>query len=153
MTADIQRYYDTVNVFKCAQWLIDQGFSSHRAACVLRLQMLPKVNLQIGTQNRPISNRTLGSLTGSRSAGACGRIPWVDVLERHALTHNRIAWQEHKTPVPLMTWIDNAFLAARSPELGIEYLDAIDDDLKRTWQLCFKPSSRQILLPKGAAPF
>ena len=153
VTVDIQRYYDNVNITKCYAWLIRHGACPARAACMLRIQMLPKVFLHVTTQAKPIENRTLGSLTGSRTAGACGRIPWADATNTINNHFPTAVWKLHGHHIPLMTWIDNAFLAANTPQQGIYFFDHVEEYLQNVWDLTFKPSSKQILLPKGCEPY
>ena len=73
---DIATYYDSLDALKIAHWLVSRGLHVFWASCFLRLQMLPNVHLSAGGSCVfPIKSRTSGSLTGSRSAVAAGRIP------------------------------------------------------------------------------
>ena len=45
------------------------------AAAAARHQLLPKVSLRVGDIDADLGKRSRGSLTGSRVAGALGRIP------------------------------------------------------------------------------
>ena len=72
---DIEKYYDSLRLLRVARWLQRNGATSATCAAMLRHQMLPQVTLAIGGIEVSFSNRSVGSLTGSRVAGALGRVP------------------------------------------------------------------------------
>jgi hypothetical protein len=81
---DIEKYYDSLPTLLIMQWLVDKGAEPAHAACLVRHQMCPKVVLCTGCIQVPIGNRTVGGLTGSRTAGMLGRIPVESIVcDRH----------------------------------------------------------------------
>ena len=78
---DIAAYYDSLDALRIARWIEthssnDGNAGKSWAAAFLRLQLLPKVSLSAGgSRTLVLDCRTLGTLTGSRSAVAAGRIP------------------------------------------------------------------------------
>jgi hypothetical protein len=51
--------------------------------------------------------------------------------------------------VAVLVWADNAFTFATSPDGAGRRMAFIADFLEETWGLCLKPSSLEVLLPKG----
>ena len=73
--ADIQAFYDSMRMLKIGLWLCIRGVPPEAVACMLRHQMLPEVTLHMGAASAAIRGRSVGGLTGSRLAGAFGRVP------------------------------------------------------------------------------
>ena len=75
---DISAYFDSLDALKIARWMerhcsCDGIFWS---SAFLRLQLLPKIRLTAGDScTFLLDTRTIGALTGSRSAVAAGRVP------------------------------------------------------------------------------
>jgi hypothetical protein len=75
---DISSYYDSLDALRIARWIESNSHSDgfFWASAFLRLQLLPKLRLTAGGScSFMIECRTLGTLTGSRSAVAAGRVP------------------------------------------------------------------------------
>ena len=70
--ADIEKYYDSLPVLRIARWLVDHGVSAHHVACLVRHQMCPGIVLKSGSIEFELADRTVGGLTGSRTAGCLG---------------------------------------------------------------------------------
>eukprot|EP00969_Alexandrium_andersonii_P340031 15031031-Alexandrium_andersonii.AAC.1 len=88
--ADIHIFHNTVDVLKCARWLQQRGLPRELCAALVRLHTVPRVQVTAGSMVVQIGHRGRGCLTGTRSAGALGRIPPLDVISRE---HRK--WQEH----------------------------------------------------------
>ena len=82
--ADIRQYYDSLDVPALAWWLHLEGLNIAWTSAIVRLQMVLAINLRRGEETACVTDRTSGSLTGSRVAGALGRIPVMQVLEQRA---------------------------------------------------------------------
>jgi hypothetical protein len=80
--ADIETFYDSLNMILVALWLQDHGLAKADCARVVRLQLLPRLVLHIGGAKAIFKCRACGSLTGSRVAGALGRVPVEDTMSR-----------------------------------------------------------------------
>ena len=65
---------------RIARWLENEGMDSTVAAAVLKHQMLLSLDLHIGSVAVRIRVRSVGGLTGSRVAGAMGRVLVEEVM-------------------------------------------------------------------------
>ncbi|CAK0807955.1 unnamed protein product, partial [Prorocentrum cordatum] len=79
---DVRKYYDALRAIRVARWLRDETGSSDEAAALVKLQGCPLVVLKVWFAFAALSARTVGMHTGSRSAGARGRIPLLDVASQ-----------------------------------------------------------------------
>ena len=82
---DVEKYYDSLDGLLICRWLEGHGVPRSICACALRHQILPQVRLCAGSACVPIPYRTIGTLTGSRVAGALGRIPVEATISDRAL--------------------------------------------------------------------
>jgi hypothetical protein len=148
---DIEKYYDSIHLLLVSRWLLRTGAPRTIVACALRQQMMPQVVLKIGEVKVKMPNRASGSLTGSRVAGALGRVPVESIIQdRHA------EWQRHgynasTCTLTVCTDVDNIYSASRSLEGALTILEDFADQLRIHWRLNIKASSRQCMVPRGSA--
>ena len=147
--ADIEKYYDSLPVLRIARWLVSNGTPACHAACLVRHQMCPRIVLRSGTIEFELGNRTVGALTGSRTAGLLGRIPVEAILvDRHA------QWEAHgfhksQGSLTMCTWVDNLFSASDSLEGAISILEDFEYQLEVHWKMKIKPTSRSCMVAAG----
>ncbi len=55
--------------------------------------------------------------------------------------------------VPVMCWIDNVYVVAKSGSEAMTTIDLIGEQLSARWNLEWKPGSKQYMLPKGSPEF
>ena len=105
--------------------------------------------MSIGTFE--VGLRTGGSITGSRVAGACGRIPVEESLRHEAPTLIQHGWRFGYHIFAAAAFVDNLFFA--SPSLGGSLLmaDAVERRLRTRWRLRIKPTSR-VAMPVAGSP-
>ena len=92
----------------------------------------------------------MGSLTGSRVAGALARCIILDMCQncqRGWLDHSLL--RDACAPV-VLSWIDNLYVVAKSVSSVVHILEGIEDFLSQKWSLVFKPSSRALITPAGS---
>ena len=77
--ADIKKYYDHLRPLLLYAWMMRQGYTKELASTFVRFHLCPKISLRVGGQEAFFDIRCSGTLTGSRSAGAAGRLPLIDV--------------------------------------------------------------------------
>ena len=86
--ADVKQFYDSLILLRIFRFLVARGLDPALAAACLRHQLFPRVDLKLGLCSSLILERSRGSLTGSRLAGLCARVPiehmcyWVLLLRR-----------------------------------------------------------------------
>ena len=105
--------------------------------------MLPVIVLTAGGScSFEVDNRTMGTLTGSRTAVAAGRIPVESVACQKARE-----WQPHAVStgdshVIFGAWIDNYYTFGNSFHSCIAIAESFEQALGEQWGLTIKPSSR-----------
>ena len=98
--------------------------------CFLRLQMLPKVRLSAGgTCTVLLECRTTGTLTGSRSAVAAGRIPVETVACDLAEEWTTFGVQTDTATVMFASWVDNYFAFVSSLSNAIAIAESFEEEL------------------------
>ena len=144
---DVQTFYDTLRMLRIAKWLQNRGLNPGLTACLLRHQLLTQVVLRSGALAIPITNRSVGGLTGSRLAGALGRVPIEDVIE---LRHDH--WKkwgfkiDDNVSLTLSNYVDNMFSCSSSAENAVRILDDAAALLQPRWGLNIKPCSRKVMV-------
>lgn len=145
---DIKAYYDSVSALRCAQWLGDRGAEPALCAAVLRHQLLPRIKDEVGGGEACLPRRGSGTLTGSRTAGALGRIPVLDVfVARHA------HWQQYGfrladgrgRPSAILcdaAYVDNMYVVGPTPGCAIAILEDFARVAREPWGLRIKDGSR-----------
>ena len=98
------------------------------------------------THSRSNSN----SLTGSRVAGALGRIPVEATISDRALHWRQHGFQAETTVLTVCAYIDNVFSVGRTLHGAISILEDFEFQLQQNWHLRIKPSSRACLVPRGS---
>ena len=114
------------------------------AVAIVRHQTMPQVELQgTGAARMQLKARSSGTLTGSRLAGALGRLIVADVLgemERLGrLPCWNVGWE-----VGFAAWVDNLYTPAMSAANAMAKIDEFEELLQRRWRLSFKPSSKLV---------
>ena len=116
---DISKYYDCLSALRVARWLRSQTGNWDIAATLLRLHTCPLIMLQVASACACMRLRTIGMHTGSRSAGASGRIPLLDVADQR-MQH----WQSlgfHGTGISV--FVDNLLAASDNAASAIRIQD------------------------------
>ena len=147
--SDIEKYYDSLPTLRIMRWLTARGVPAPLAACALRHQMCPTIVLKVGSSEVKIGGRTVGGMTGSRTAGYLGRIP-VEAIIADRLPHwRRHGFQTDSSPLCLCTWVDNLFSASDSLSSAIYILEDFESQLQQHWHMNIKASSRCCMVSDG----
>ena len=107
---DISTYYDSIDGLKIANWLVASGSCDALfwASAFLRLQLLPKVRLSAGGSCTLFFDcRTIGTLTGSRSAVAAGRVPVESVTCQLAESWKPFGVDANSAIIRFASWVHN----------------------------------------------
>jgi len=147
--SDIEKFYDSLPILRIMRWLTSRGVPANAAACAVRHQMCPTVVLKVGSSEVKIGGRTVGGMTGSRTAGFLGRIP-VEAI----IADRRSHWRPHgfrtdSSPLCLCTWVDNLFSASDSLAGALYILDDFESQLQQHWHMNIKRSSRCCMVSDG----
>ena len=146
---DIEKYYDSLPVMRIAQWFADTGVSWKYVASILRHQMCPIVVLEAAGFQIKISGRSVGGLTGSRTAGMLGRIPVESVMSERCSYWRRWGFKADHAVLCAASYVDNLFSASQSVQGAISILEDFELQLESKWDLKIKPSSRSCMAAAG----
>ena len=129
--------------------VLQKGLHYFWVSAFLRVQLLPAVQLTAGESCTVlILARSLGTLTGSRTAVAAGRIPVESTACKLAST-----WEPHAVTTDMGhvicgTWVDNYYAFGRCLHSAVYIAESFEAALLRDWGLCIKASSRSVLSPE-----
>ena len=70
-----------MRALRIARWLLAETGYLNVASILLKLHPCPFIVLKVGSAHASLGSRTVGMHTGSRSVGAAGRIPLLDIAE------------------------------------------------------------------------
>ena len=146
--ADIRQYYDSLNVPSLAWWLHQEGLGIGWASAIARLQLVPKINLRAGEESACIEGRTSGSLTGSRVAGALGRIPVMHVLDQRAPLWEAAGYKTD-TVLTVATFVNNLYAISSNIFNAVDIMEDLERHLASNWGLQIKATSRSVLVAAG----
>ena len=147
---DIKAYYDSLDTLLLCRWLEEHGVPKRICATTLRLQLLPQVFLNSGAVRVLIALRTMGTLTGSRVAGALGRIPVESTICQRVAHWRSLGFQAGDHILTICAYVDNIFSAGRNLGSAISILEDFELQLLQNWGLTIKPSSRACMVPRGS---
>jgi hypothetical protein len=146
---DISSYYDSINCLSIARWIAEHGSpdSIFWASAFLRLQLLPSIHLTAGNACTFVVNeRARGTLTGSRSAVAAGRIPVETVAcDLSPNWHLSGVRTSEDCSITFASWVDNYYAFGSDVSAAIRIAENFEDELQRRWGLSIKPSSRSVM--------
>ena len=145
---DIATYYDRLSCLKIARWYVRNGGGFFWASAFLRVQSLPTVVLSSGgTSSLALRHRGIGTLTGSRSAVAAGRIPVESVACSIAADLLPYGVKTDTCTIVFCSWVDNYYVFGSSVPNAIQIAERFEEALKLSWNLDIKPTSRSLLSP------
>ena len=147
--ADIKQYYDHLDALKIASWVGDNLSDAGLATAILRLHLLPTTVVSVGSSTCSIKNRTSGMLTGSRSAGAAGRIPLMDAAFSLSSTWPGRAMSYGSICCGLGTFVDNLVTLSINSRSGMALLDDLETFIHGKWGLTFGLDSRMYIVAAG----
>eukprot|EP00928_Gymnodinium_smaydae_P021212 TRINITY_DN18258_c1_g1_i1.p1 TRINITY_DN18258_c1_g1~~TRINITY_DN18258_c1_g1_i1.p1 ORF type:complete len:557 (+),score=32.02 TRINITY_DN18258_c1_g1_i1:406-2076(+) len=139
--ADIKRFYDSIDVLRVGSCLLQNGVHPFIVFIIVAFQVCPAIQIRRGSRVATIGVRLLGALTGSRTAGICGRIVVADAIRSSYDVWKHVAFNFAGNTIALMTWIDNLYAFGKDAQAARFILESIAVELQRKWQLTFKAGS------------
>ena len=130
-------------------WLTAQGVPAAIAACAVRHQLCPTVVLKVGSAEVNVGGRTIGGMTGSRTAGFLGRIPVEAIIADRRSLWRPYGFKTDGCPLCLCTWVDNLFSASASLDGAIYILEDFETQLEQRWHMSIKAASRCCMVAQG----
>ena len=147
--ADVKQYYDHLRPLQILRWMLQRNMPRELAFSLFRFQLCPEVHLRVGSETTHLRNRCIGSLTGSRSASAAGRIPLLDAAESRLEEWKKHCFRVDNHCLALATFVDNLLTTGSSPEAATYILDDCENCLERVWFLKFGEDSREFMVCRG----
>ena len=152
---DIEAYYDNVDLLLVAAWLRRARVAACDAAVIaaaLRWQLLPCVEVDATICTLVVRDRIKGGLTGSRTAGALGRIPVEATMNKISCWVRRWAFDVGtRYGLSGASFVDNLFCFSHSAGGALQAAQLFERVLNQDWRLRIKDGSRELLLVAGAA--
>jgi len=147
--ADIRKYYDHLRPLLLFIWMVRRGYTKELASTFLRLHLCPVVSIKVGDHHALFPTRCSGTLTGSRSAGAAGRIPLLDVSQLRLEAWAQMSFKVDGCSFSLASFVDNLVSTGNSPSLATKILDNCEEHLRARWGLSYGDDSREYVTCKG----
>ena len=150
---DIASYYDNIDVVLICRWLAARHAVECDAAvigAILRWQLLPTISVDAGVCEFVVQGRTRGGITGSRLAGALGRIPVESTMQQCSTSVAR--WSYHlgaRRGLSGASFVDNLFFFSHSLGGALNSAKCFEECLANDWHLRIKEGSREALLVAG----
>ena len=147
---DIKRFYDSILMLRIHRYLLHRGCDFRLAACLLRLHMCPAVLITFANCEVGIGSRTVGVLTGTRTAGLLGRIPVEDVIQKRHHIWEQYCFKTDHDALALATYVDNLFSTGRSVGEAVAILQDCELHLQSAWGLSIGGDSKSFMAARGA---
>ena len=165
---DIAAYYDSIDIKICADRLVNKHGTQNCAAvakALLAMHSMTMVEIQVseGTHAK-LPRRTSGVLTGTRTAGRLGRLPWLEVCrDRYHVWKEwslDIAYQPTNQEIlqgvqkreakhlGICTWIDNFFCLSETEGGAIAIAEDTENYLREKWGLNMGADSKKYMRAK-----
>ena len=111
--------------------------------------MLPQFAIDLTVAEIAVMHRTGGSITGSRVAGAFGRIPVEESMRWCSADLLRYGWKIGGRTWAAGAFVDNLFCASSSLGGAIMMQRSLEHRLRQRWRLSIKPESRVAMAVEG----
>ena len=146
---DVKQYYDYLQPLKIADWIHSVMHDVELAATLLRIHVCPLIILQVASFEAVFKHRTVGMCTGSRSAGAAGRLPLLEAADSRMPVWETKCFHQCGRPFALATFVDNLIVPALTPQDAIYVQNDIAAHLLSRWGLLIGRDSKELLVCKG----
>ena len=148
---DIAQFYDNMDVLRSCEWLLDKGLPGPVCAALLRVQWLPSLAIRAGAACIKVPRRAFGAITGSRVAGALGRVPVEAAMCKTVPEYSRLGFPTNENGRRFLyaSFVDNIFVFGASLGGAVSAADALAHELKSSWSLDVKANSRLVMSALG----
>ena len=90
----------------------DHNHVANHVAGLIRHQMCPRVVLNVGAIEIAIDGRSIGGLTGSRTAGTLGRVPVESTMVERCTFWKQWGYRAGEIVLSVCSYVDNLFSAS-----------------------------------------
>lgn len=111
---------------------------------------MPRVDVAIASARAEVGGRVRGALTGSRVAGALGRVAVRDVMLWVYGTSSHRAFGPPEASVLMCAYVDNILVVGHDTSSARAVLSRVEERLRTRWALSLPESSVDVLAPRGA---
>jgi len=149
---DIRRFYDSLPVLLIYKHLLELCGELALAISLLRLHVCPVVSLGFGEARVSFATRTVGGLTGTRTAGLLGRVPVEDVVQCRHQVWEKSCFKTDEDFLALAVYIDNIFSTGCDADAAVSILVDCETHLQQRWGLSISKDSKSFLCARGCPP-
>ena len=149
---DIRRFYDSLPLLRICRSLLSECTEQVLAISLLRLHICPLVHLSFGEASVTFPVRCVGALTGTRTAGILGRVPFEDVVRARHEVWERFCFKSDESLFALAVYIDNIFSTGRDADGAMSILQDFEEHLKQRWNQTIGEDSKSFLCARGCTP-
>lgn len=129
-----------------SNFLILMGVPCPVACGAMSFQMLPKIRFTTLGHLIIITDRTRGSLPGTRTAVRLSQIPVKDALFFDRQKFADLAFEIDRSNFSAMTFVDNIYMPANDDgRTGVSAMRHVESDLQRRWHLNFGKDTKSVL--------
>ena len=146
---DIRRYYDSIPILRIYRYLVGKECNRAQAACMLRLHCSIPIELTFDAGSITVPSRTVGALTGTRTAGLLGRIPVEDVIKHRHHVWEPLSFKTDCCALSVATYIDNLFSTGTCAEDAVAILEDFEFHLLHSWSLSIGSDSKSFMCARG----
>ena len=143
--AGIHKYFDCVQPALVSEWIHTVLGEPRLAHSFLLLHGLPAVRLATGLSHALLEHRTVGLLTGSRSASAGCRIPLLDIVRFNPPPGMKRGLTISGLTTSFASYVDNLLAMGKTIGDVVEVLDSVENARKERWDLSIGADSRELL--------
>ena len=147
---DIRRFYDSIPCLRAIRDMVSHGCHAGTAVATLRHQLMMCVWLTHDTSKIALPTRTVGALTGSRSAGAIGRYIVQSTCAGMIGLIAQLRFRGPERCIGILTWVDNLYFLGKSGQAAIDLMLRFDECLSSAWGLQLKNGSQLLMQPRGS---
>lgn len=148
---DIKQYFDHIDPMLCGDWLLSRGCRPSLVGAAVRHQLMPQVDVLIAAARAEVGDKSRVSVTGSRVAGALGRVAIRDVMMHVHATSAHRAFGPPEARILICSYIDNILVAGSDSSSASAILQQVEERLRTPWALSLPESSVEGMAPRGAS--
>ena len=147
--ADIRQYYDNIRPLRAHRWMLRNGATLGLSLTFLRFHCVTQLRISVMESIVEFATRSVGVLTGTRSAAAVGRIPLLDIAAARTKTWEGLAFKVPGVAFCLGTFVDNLFSTGATAHDAVAILEDVEAQLLQKWHLRIGTESKIVLPAAG----
>lgn len=150
---DIRTFYDCVDVTTSVMAAVAHGLPREVGAAAVRHQLFTQIDVTVSDIHvGSISRRGIGAMTGSRVAGALGRVVVRSLAEHlHRVRGHSAVRFFDDTPMLVAAYVDNLLLLGEDASVAEATYTVAVDFLRGAWALELPAGETEVLAPRASS--